>query len=39
MAKRMNRRSTIELDASHASLVAQPSAIVDLINEVVTSIT
>ena len=31
MAERMEPRETIELDASHASLASQPSAIVDLI--------
>ena len=33
MAERMNPEKTIELDASHASLASQPSAIVDLIDE------
>jgi pimeloyl-ACP methyl ester carboxylesterase len=33
MAGRMNPRSTIELDASHASLASQPAAIADLIDE------
>jgi hypothetical protein len=31
MAERMTPRTTIELDASHASLASQPAAIVDLI--------
>jgi hypothetical protein len=38
MAERMNPRSKIELDASHASLASQPSAIVDLIDEAATSL-
>jgi pimeloyl-ACP methyl ester carboxylesterase len=38
MAERMNPRSRIELDASHASLASQPSAIVDLIEEAATSL-
>ena len=33
MAERMEPRETIELDASHASLASQPSAIVDLIEQ------
>ena len=39
MAERMNPRRTIELDASHASLASQPTAIVDLIDEAATSLT
>jgi pimeloyl-ACP methyl ester carboxylesterase len=39
MAERMNPRSTIELDASHASLASQPSAIVDLIDQAATALT
>ena len=39
MAERMNPRRTIELDASHASLASQPSAIVDLIDEAAASLT
>jgi pimeloyl-ACP methyl ester carboxylesterase len=39
MAARMNPRHTIELDASHASLASQPTAIVDLIDEAATSMT
>lgn len=35
MAARMNPRTTIELDASHASLASQPAAIVDLIDTAV----
>ncbi|TSD95137.1 alpha/beta hydrolase [Skermania sp. ID1734] len=35
MAERMNPRKVIELDASHASLASQPSAIADLIDEAV----
>ena len=35
----MNPRSTIELDASHASLVSQPSAIADLIDQAATALT
>ena len=38
MAERMNPRNTIELDASHASLASQPSAIVDLIDEAATTL-
>ena len=37
MAERMKPRRTIELAASHASLASQPGAIVDLIDEAVTS--
>lgn len=33
MAKRLNPQSTIELDASHASLASQPIAIADLIDK------
>src|ERR1700691_2669779 len=39
MAERRNPRSTIELDASHASLASQPSAIVDLIDQAATALT
>ncbi len=38
MAARMNPRGTIELDASHASLASQPTAIADLIDEAVGSL-
>ena len=38
LAKRMNARSTIELDTSHASLASQPSAIVDLIDQAAVSL-
>jgi pimeloyl-ACP methyl ester carboxylesterase len=38
MAERMKPRSTIELDASHASLASQPAAIVDLIDQAATSL-
>jgi len=38
MAERMQPRRTIELDASHASLASQPSAIVDLIDQAVTDL-
>ena len=38
MAERMNPRSRIELEASHASLASHPSAIVDLIAEAATSL-
>jgi len=38
MAERMNPRSTIELDASHASLASQPSAIADLIDQAATAL-
>jgi len=33
LAERMNSPSTIQLDASHASLASQPSAIADLIDQ------
>jgi hypothetical protein len=39
MAKRMNPQSTIELDASHASLASQPTAIADLIDQAVAALT
>jgi len=39
MAKRMNPQSTIELDASHASLASQPAAIADLIDQAVAALT
>jgi pimeloyl-ACP methyl ester carboxylesterase len=39
MAERMTPRTTIELDASHASLASQPTAIVDLIAQAATSLT
>ena len=39
MAGRMNPRSTIELDASHASLASQPSAIADLIDQAAAALT
>jgi pimeloyl-ACP methyl ester carboxylesterase len=39
MAERMNPRSTIELDASHASLASQPGAIADLIDQAAASLT
>jgi pimeloyl-ACP methyl ester carboxylesterase len=39
MAERMTPRTTIELDASHASLASQPGAIVDLIIQAATSVT
>jgi hypothetical protein len=39
MAERMNPHSTIELDASHASLASQPAAIADLIDQAATSLT
>ena len=38
MAERMSPRRTIELDASHASLASQPSAIVDLIDQAITEL-
>jgi pimeloyl-ACP methyl ester carboxylesterase len=38
MAERMQPRSTIELDASHASLASQPAAIADLIDQAATSL-
>jgi pimeloyl-ACP methyl ester carboxylesterase len=39
MAERLNPRSTIELDASHASLASQPGAIADLIDQAAASLT
>lgn len=33
MARRINPRKTIEMDASHASLASQPVAVADLISE------
>ncbi len=39
MAERMKPRSTIELDASHASLASQPAAVADLIDQAATSLT
>jgi pimeloyl-ACP methyl ester carboxylesterase len=39
MAERMKPRSTIELDASHASLASQPTAIADLIDQAAASLT
>lgn len=38
MAERIKPRSTIELDASHASLASQPAAIADLIDQAATSL-
>jgi pimeloyl-ACP methyl ester carboxylesterase len=38
MAERMAPRTTIELDASHASLASQPAAIVDLIVQAATAV-
>lgn len=38
MAERMNPRKIVELDASHASLASQPSAIADLIDDAVRSL-
>ncbi len=38
MAERMSPRSTVELDASHASLASQPSAIADLIDAAAASL-
>jgi len=38
LAQRMNPQSTIELDASHASLASQPSAIADLIDQAATAL-
>jgi pimeloyl-ACP methyl ester carboxylesterase len=39
MAERMKPRSTVELDASHASLASQPGAIADLIDQAAASLT
>jgi hypothetical protein len=36
---RINPRSTIELDASHASLASQPGAIANLIDQAATALT
>ena len=38
MAERMGPRKTIELDASHASLASQPTAVCDLIEEAANSV-
>jgi pimeloyl-ACP methyl ester carboxylesterase len=38
MAQRMSTRSTIELDASHASLASQPGAIAELIDQAATAL-
>ncbi|OBK06202.1 hydrolase [Mycolicibacterium conceptionense] len=38
MAQRMNPRKIIELDASHASLASQPTAIADLIDDAVAEV-
>jgi hypothetical protein len=38
MAERMKPRSTIELDASHASLASQPVAIANLIGQAASSV-
>jgi hypothetical protein len=38
MAERMKPRRTIELDASHASLASQPTAVTDLIDQAATSL-
>jgi hypothetical protein len=38
IAERMDPRKTIELDASHASLASQPTAVVDLIDEAATEV-
>jgi len=38
MAERMNPRATLELDTSHASLVSQPSATADLIDQAAASL-
>ncbi len=38
MAERMKPRATIELDASHASLASQPTAITDLIDQAATAL-
>jgi pimeloyl-ACP methyl ester carboxylesterase len=38
LAERMNPRTTIELDASHASLASQPTAIADLIDQAATAL-
>ncbi|WP_300610867.1 alpha/beta hydrolase [Trebonia sp.] len=39
MAERMKPQSTIELDASHASLASRPAEIADLIDQAATSLT
>jgi pimeloyl-ACP methyl ester carboxylesterase len=38
MAERMKPRSTVELDASHASLASQPNAVADLIDQAATAL-
>ncbi len=39
MAERMKPTTTIELDASHASLASQPMAVADLVDQAATSLT
>jgi pimeloyl-ACP methyl ester carboxylesterase len=39
MAERMKPTGTIELDASHASLASQPTAVADLVDQAATSLT
>jgi hypothetical protein len=39
MAERMKPQTTIDLDASHASLASQPAAIANLIDQAATSLT
>ena len=39
LAERMNPQSTIELDASHASLASKPSAVAALIDQAATALT
>jgi pimeloyl-ACP methyl ester carboxylesterase len=39
LAQRINPRGTIELDASHASMASQPTAIADLIDQAATALT
>jgi pimeloyl-ACP methyl ester carboxylesterase len=39
LAERINPRSTIELDSSHASLASQPTAIADLIDQAASALT
>jgi hypothetical protein len=38
MAERMGPRKTVELDASHASLASQPTAVCDVIEEAANSV-
>ena len=39
MAERVKPTGTIELDASHATLASQPTAVADLVDQAATSLT